>query len=135
MEQTNKMEDMQRLAWSEYKRKYNRDCIYFYDTQNNILVAVAEGTGEKLSDDDIAQGYVDYWAVAIYSDEGVSGGGILLKRKLIDEEDPSVFEVVDEVFTRATEIKDWNYMYLYDILIDPRVGSLIEAHLWSKGGN
>jgi hypothetical protein len=26
-------------------------------------------------------------------------------------------------------------MYLYDILIDPRVGSLIEAHLWSKGGN
>lgn len=135
MEQTNKMEDMQRLSWSEYKRKYNRDCIYFYDTQNNILVAVAEGTGEKLSDDDIAQGYVDYWAVSIYSDEGVSGGGILLKRRLIDEEDPSVFEVVDEVFTRATEIKDWNYMYLYDMLIDPRVGSLIEAHLWSKGGN
>lgn len=55
--------------------------IYVKDPDYTIITAV-EGTGDNLTDEDIADGYIDYFMTSIYKQEGeeieLSDGGQLL---------------------------------------------------------
>lgn len=55
--------------------------IYVNDPDYTIITAV-EGTGDNLTDEDIADGYIDYFMTSIYKQEGeeieLSDGGQLL---------------------------------------------------------
>lgn len=62
--------------------------IYVKDPDYTIITAV-EGTGDNLLDEDIADGYVDYFMTSIYKQEGedivLADGGQLLTSTLIKD--------------------------------------------------
>lgn len=54
---------------------------------DNKLIAVAEGTGDNLTKEDTDAGYVDYYMLTIYEQDGdelreVDGGQLLLKKPI-----------------------------------------------------
>lgn len=53
------------------------------------IITAVEGTGDNLTDEDIADGYVDYWMTSIYKQEGedivlVDGGQLLTSKPIKD---------------------------------------------------
>lgn len=62
--------------------------IYVKDPDYTIITAV-EGTGDNLTDEDIADGYIDYFMTSIYKQEGeeieLTDGGQLLTTTLIKD--------------------------------------------------
>lgn len=55
------------------------------------LITAVEGTGDNLTDEDIKDGYVDYWMTSIYKQEGeeivLEDGGQLLTSTPIKDMD------------------------------------------------
>ena len=85
--------------------------IYLKDTER--LIAVAVGTGDNLTAEDIDEGFVDYLMSTIYKQEGdelvEEDGGQILSSKLIG--DMELDEVVDKV-RDYWEVKDEDYVIL-----------------------
>lgn len=62
--------------------------IYVGEPDNKIITAV-EGTGDNLTDEDIDEGYVDYFMTSVYKQEGeeivlVDGGQLLTSKPIAD---------------------------------------------------
>ena len=55
------------------------------------IITAVEGTGDNLTDEDLKDGYVDYWMTSIYKQEGeeivLEDGGQLLTSKPIKDMD------------------------------------------------
>ena len=70
------------------------------------LITAVEGTGDNLSDEDIKDGYVDYWMTSIYKQEGeeivLEDGGQLLTSTPIKDMD------TDEQVERLLDYWDIN---------------------------
>ena len=64
--------------------------IWVGEPDYKIITAV-EGTGDNLTDEDIKEGYVDYWMTSIYKQEGeeivLEDGGQLLTSTPIKDMD------------------------------------------------
>lgn len=123
---------MRDLKWIDYTKKYHTDGLFFYDTHNNIFVVAREGTGDNLLPEDEDEGYVDYWNVEVYSNEGNIGGGMLMETKLIQEVNPTVSEIIYDLIDRSDMLDGVEGINLRDMLIDPEVGEAIEYLFFNK---
>ena len=76
------------------------------------IITAVEGTGDNLTDEDIADGYIDYWMTSIYKQEGeeivLVDGGQLLTSKPIKDMD------VDEQVERLLDY--WGVHNNYSVL-------------------
>ena len=87
-------DDIKDLKWTEYCKKFNTETLYFTDKDESKLITVAEGSGDNLTNEDIDEGYKDYWYVEVYNNEGGIGGGMLLLPKLIKETNMTIAETI-----------------------------------------
>ena len=81
------------MTWEEYCRA-GTDTMYFYD--GKTFIEISEGDGSNLSYEDEEMGYVDYWYAEVYTEEaGNCGGGLLLVKEAIQEENRSIGEIIE----------------------------------------
>ena len=70
------------------------------------MITAVEGTGDNLTDEDIKDGYIDYWMTSIYKQEGeeivLEDGGQLLTSTPIEDMD------TDEQVKRILDYWDIN---------------------------
>lgn len=85
--------------------------IYLKDTER--LITVVEGTGDNLTDEDMKDGFVDYFMSSVYKQDGdelvLEDGGQILSSKLVKELETE--EIVDKVLD-YWEAKDEDYAIL-----------------------
>ncbi len=76
------------------------------------IITAVEGTGDNLTDEDLKDGYVDYWMTSTYKQEGeeivLEDGGQLLTSKPIKDMD------VDEQVERLLDY--WGVHNNYSVL-------------------
>lgn len=76
------------------------------------IITAVEGTGDNLTDEDLKDGYVDYWMTSIYKQDGeeivLEDGGQLLTSKPIKDMD------VDEQVERLLDY--WGVHNNYSVL-------------------
>lgn len=76
------------------------------------IITAVEGTGDNLTDEDLKDGYVDYWMTSVYKQEGedivLEDGGQLLTSKPIKDMD------VDEQVERLLDY--WGVHNNYSVL-------------------
>ncbi len=87
-----KMND--KMTWEDYCEEYDAEALYFTNKKKDMLLVVTEGTGDNLSREDLADGYVDYWNVEGY---GKAEGGFVLLKAPICETNPTIFEIVKTI--------------------------------------
>lgn len=86
---------MKKTRYAEYCERYGIDTIYLANKDRSYVLAITEGTGDNLSQEDQDAGYLDYWNVEGIDKDGVEyGGGILLLDYMIFEENPKLEDVV-----------------------------------------
>ena len=70
------------------------------------MITAVEGTGDNLTDEDIKDGYIDYWMTSVYKQEGeeivLEDGGQLLTSTPIEDMD------TDEQVERLLDYWDIN---------------------------
>lgn len=89
--------------------------IFIYVPSVNQIVMIAEGTGDNLLGEDIAQGYVDYINYEQYSveqDFPQMDGGMILKYKYLSEIYSSLKDAIPDVLDMAYGNKGLGYIVL-----------------------
>lgn len=66
---------------------------------DDYIYSAAEGTGDNLLDEDVAEGYVDYIMVNMYKQEGayleeVDGGQLMLKKLVRDMTEEEIEQAI-----------------------------------------
>ncbi len=90
-----KLEDIKHAHWMEYCLGNNTDSLYFFDADAQKLVVISEGSGDNIDDEDLQNGYVDYWYCEVYSwIEGDIGGGIMLRKTLIADDNDQLGVII-----------------------------------------
>ena len=113
--------------WKTYKYQNYIDGVFFYDPDKEIFVTIYEGTGDNLLDEDIDEGYVDYWNVDVYhKGEGLVGGGLMLLKKLIMEENPTLSSIIDKIMRNAEMFDGVEGLDLRAMSIAPSQGQELE---------
>lgn len=91
------------------------DDLYIYVPEEQQIIRISEGSGDNLTDDDIAQGYVDYIYYESYSREPgfpeVDGGMIMLTEPF-QEKFKSTSEVIPAVLDMAFGDENIEYILL-----------------------
>ena len=86
--------------------------IYLKD--RGLLITVAEGTGDNLTDEDIADGYIDYVMTNIYEQNGYElteiDGGQMLSQRVIANMDS------DELANRLLDYWDYSGEKNYQVM-------------------
>lgn len=82
-------------------------------TEDNVIT-LQEGSGDNLSQEDIDNGYVDYFMSSVYKQEGdelvlVDGGQILTKTPISEMEEDEIYETV---FDYWSDYERQNYMVM-----------------------
>ncbi len=112
--------------WNDYCKENCTDKMYFADAEHSVLVTIAEGSGDNLEKEDIAEGYVDYWYGEVYTTkDGNCGGGFQLLTTLIQQDNKTLSEIIDEII-EADIIDGIQGLPLKDMLINPSDGEDIE---------
>ena len=67
-------------------------------TEDNVIT-LQEGSGDNLSQEDVDNGYVDYFMSSVYEQQGdelvlVDGGQILTKTPISEMEEDEIYETV-----------------------------------------
>lgn len=87
--------------------------MLIYLKQSERLITVAEGTGDNLTDEDIKDGFVDYFMSTVYEQDGdelvEQDGGQILSSKMVADMDTE--EIVDKILD-YWEAKDEDYAIL-----------------------
>ena len=91
------------MKWNDY----SSDTLYLWD--GKTLFKIAEGTGDNLFDEDIEDGYVDYWMTDYYDFED-SDGGQWLETEYIKDIDYTIQGVIDRI--KACDLWDSNWEIL-----------------------
>lgn len=100
---TNFTNDVREMHWRDYCEKFGTDALYFSNDDESIFFLVSEGTGDNLLDEDIEEGCVDYWNVEGINQDGEEvGGGFLMLKKTIYEENPTISEILDYLKENAS---------------------------------
>lgn len=86
--------------------------IYLKD--RGLLITVAEGTGDNLTDEDIADGYIDYVMTNLYEQNGYElteiDGGQMLSQRVIANMDS------DELANRLLDYWDYSGEKNYQVM-------------------
>lgn len=86
--------------------------IYLKD--RGLLITVAEGTGDNLTDEDIADGYIDYVMTNLYEQNGYElteiDGGQMLSQRVIANMDR------DELANRLLDYWDYSGEKNYQVM-------------------
>lgn len=86
--------------------------IYLKD--RGLLITVAEGTGDNLTDEDIADGYIDYVMTNLYEQNGYElteiDGGQMLSQRVIANMDS------DELTNRLLDYWDYSGEKNYQVM-------------------
>ena len=89
--------------------------IFIYVQTRKQIIRIDEGSGDNLTDDDIAQGYIDYIYYEVYNVEQdlpeVDGGMIMLK-ELFQEKFKSTKEAIPAVLDMAYGNAHMGYIVL-----------------------
>lgn len=113
--------------WKTYKYQNYIDGLFFYDPDKEILVTVYEGTGDNLLNEDIDEGYLDYWNVDVYhKGEGLIGGGLMLLKELIITENPTLSSIIDKIMRNAEMFDGLEGLDLKAMSIVPSQGQELE---------
>ena len=85
--------------------------LIYLKTYERLITAV-EGTGDNLTDEDIAEGYNDYVMTSIYKQEGEEliledGGQMLTKEMIKDMEIEDLAQRVVDYWTDGNAEADW----------------------------
>jgi hypothetical protein len=78
--------------------------IYIYVPAEQQIISIAEGSGDNLTDEDIARGYVDYIYYEQYSrEQGFPelDGGLILLTELFQEKYKNTAEAIPAVLDMA----------------------------------
>lgn len=82
-------------------------------TEDNVIT-LQEGSGDNLSQEDVDNGYVDYFMSSVYEQQGdelvlVDGGQILTKTPISEMEEDEIYETV---FDYWSDYKRDTYMVM-----------------------
>ena len=80
------------MKWNDY----SDDTLYLWDG-NDIVFVISEGTGENLLDEDIEEGYKDYWMTSWYEYGEEKDGGQWMETEYIRDIDYTIQGVVDRI--------------------------------------
>lgn len=86
--------NIMRLKWNDYCTKFHTNSLFFTNKNKDIIISISEGTGYSLAEEDIGDGYCDYWYISFEDKTGVSGGSIILTETLIKEANQTIREIV-----------------------------------------
>ena len=88
------------MKWNDYPS----DVLFLWDGET--LFRIAEGSGDNLFDEDIEEGYVDYWLTDYYNfNDG--NGGQWLETKYIRDIDYTIQGVLDRLKECDLWDSDW----------------------------
>ena len=76
--------------------------VLLYDSYKSRLITAIEGTGDNLTEEDEAEGCVDYMMTSIYSQDG----GQMLTNKYIKDMD------MEEIVSRLADYWETNEQYI-----------------------
>lgn len=91
------------MKWNDYKS----DTLYLWNGEE--LFKIAEGTGDNLLQEDIEEGYVDYWITDVYSRIG-NDGGQWMETRLISDIDYTIQGVIDRIRECDLWDDDWTVL-------------------------
>lgn len=96
-----------------YNEAYND--IFIYVQTRKQIIRIDEGSGDNLTDDDIAQGYVDYIYYEVYNvqqDLPEVDGGMIMLTELFQEKFKSTKEAIPAVLDMAYGNETIGYIVL-----------------------
>lgn len=98
------------MKWSEYCNLYQTDTLYVSNDSRSRLVTIAAGTGDELMEEDMEEGYVDYWCMEAYGDSK-GGSGMIMKEEYIAESNPTIGQILYDVCEEDPELfSDGDYL-------------------------
>ena len=89
--------------------------IFIYVQTRKQIIRIDEGSGDNLTDDDIAQGYVDYIYYEVYNvqqDFPEIDGGMIMLKELFQEKFKSTKEAIPAVLDMAYGNESMGYIVL-----------------------
>lgn len=114
---------MMNTNWLDYIEQHKMDGLFFYNPDTKRLLTVWEGTGQNLLPEDEEEGFVDYWMVDEYGEDGNVDGMQIMCTSVIREDNKFIDDIcstVDEVYGSIGDEPLWHY------IIDPSIGVKIE---------
>lgn len=93
----------------------NFNDIFIYVQTKKQIIRIDEGSGDNLTDDDIAQGYVDYIYYEVYNvqqDLPEVDGGMIMLTELFQEKFKSTKEAIPAVLDMAYGDESIGYIML-----------------------
>lgn len=109
--------------WLDYIEQHKMDGLFFYNPDTKRLLTVWEGTGQNLTPEDEDEGFVDYWMVDEYGEDGNVDGMQIMCTSVIREDNKFIDDIcstVDEIYGSIGEEPLCHY------IIDPSIGAKIE---------
>ncbi len=111
------------MKWNDYKS----DSLYLWN--GKILFVITEGDGSNLLDEDIEDGYEDYWVTNWY-ETNYTDGGQWMETKPIKEIDYTILGVIKRILDCDLWEDDW-------IILDDALGSELANQFydyWAEKG-
>lgn len=96
-----------------FNDKFN--AIFIYVQTKRQIIRIDEGSGDNLTDDDIAQGYVDYIYYEVYNveqDFPEIDGGMIMLTELFQEKFKSTKDAIPAVLDMAYGNESMGYIVL-----------------------
>lgn len=96
-----------------FNDKFN--AIFIYVQTKRQIIRIDEGSGDNLTDDDIAQGYVDYIYYEVYNveqDLPEVDGGMIMLTELFQEKFKSTKDAIPAVLDMAYGNESMGYIVL-----------------------
>ena len=126
------------IKWKDYCKENKTDCLYLQSLDGSKLIRIAEGDGEALEEEDLQDGYNDYWYIEVYQEfeyndfHGAAniGGGYLMTKQLIQDENPSILQIVDTIIERKEELDGLEDLdETHFLILEENFGSKIEKRM------
>jgi len=111
--------------WLDYIEQNNIDGLFFYNPDDKTFMTVYEGTGDNLLPEDEEEGYVDYWMVDVFSEEGDIDGAQIMCETLIRKNNQTIGEIVDMV-EESEMVMSIGSLPLRDYIVRPEYGNELE---------
>lgn len=129
------MDNVLEMKWNDYCQKYETDAMYFHDEEKGKLIMIAEGTGDNLIQEDLDDGFVDYWYAEVYTKAlGNCGGGMLTLKSFIKEDNKTIGEIIDFLQENADAFDGVADTSLKNTLIDAERGEELQEELEEGNG-
>ena len=93
------------MKWNDY----DSDTLYLTNGNGAVFV-ISEGCGDNLLDEDIKEGYKDYWMTSWYEDGEEEDGGQWMEEEMIRDIDYTIQGVIDRISECDLWDDDWEVL-------------------------